>query len=108
MAALPTSESTLCYFVTCLVQHGPSDSTIRTYLSGIRQLQISYGLQEPLINQMPRLHQTFFSFCRSGETTVGGDAKYDPDTHLSYSDVAVDDQASPSIVSLFIKQSKTD
>ena len=160
ITALPTSESTLCYFVTCLAQHGLSEGTIKTYLSGVRQLQISYGLQEPLINQMPRLRQilrgikvekgkagcphrsrlpitpmilrrmkpqwitgqpsfnsvmlwaaavvTFFSFCRSGETTVGGEAQYDPSTHLSYSDVAVDDPDSPSIVSLFIKQSKTD
>ena len=46
---------------------------------------------------------TFFSFCRSRETTVGGDVQYDPNTHLSFSDVAVDDPDSPSIVSLFIK-----
>jgi len=153
IAALPTSESTLCYFVMCLVQHGLSECTIWTYLSGVRQLQISYGFQEPYINQMPHLRQilwgikvergneggsqcsrlpitpmilrrmkphwitdqpsfnsmvTFISFCRFGETTVGNDAKYDPNTHLSYSDVTVDDPTSPSIVSLFIKRSKTD
>ena len=160
ITALPASEATLCYFVTCLAQQGLSDGTIRTYLSGVRQLQISHGFQDPNINQIPRLRQilkgikvekgkeglpqrprlpitpmilrrmkpywiteqpsfnsvmlwaaavvTFFSFCRSGETTVGKDTKYDPSTHLSYSDVAVDDPGSPSIVSLFIKRFKTD
>ena len=49
---------------------------------------------------------TFFSFCRSGETTVG--STYDPNTHLSISDLAVDNAQNPSIVSLNIKHSKTD
>jgi len=51
---------------------------------------------------------TFFSFCCSEETTVGNDAKYNPNIHLSYSDVAIDDTTTPLIVSLFIKRSKTD
>ena len=51
---------------------------------------------------------TFFSFCRSGEVTVEKEDKYDPTTHLSFSDVAADSATSPSLISLNIKYSKTD
>jgi len=51
---------------------------------------------------------TFFSFCRSGEVTVEKEDKYDPATHLSFSDVAADSATSPSAISLNIKYSKTD
>ena len=54
---LPTSEATLCYFVACLGQQGLSESSIRTYLSGIRQLQISHYFPDPNIAQIPRLRQ---------------------------------------------------
>ena len=154
---LPTSESTLCYFVACLGQQGLAHTTIKTYLSGIRQLQVAHGFKDPCIDQMPRLRQilkgvkvecgkqgkashsrlpitpsilksvwmsespsyeaimlwsasltTFFSFCCSGEITVENKNKYDPSTHLSFSDVAVDNAESPSVISLKIKCSKTD
>ena len=49
-----------------------------------------------------------FSFCRSGEVTVENESKYDPSTHLSFSDLAADNAASPSVISLNIKCSKTD
>ena len=51
---------------------------------------------------------TFFSFCRSGETTVPSDAKYDPEVHLSYSDLAVDNASVPQVISIQLKTSKTD
>ena len=157
---LPTSEGTLCYFVACLGQQGLAHTSIRTYLSGIRQVQIAHGFQDPAIDQMPRLRQilkgvkvecgkqgkaprsrlpitpsilrrlkstwlgenpsyealmlwsasltTFFSFCRSGKITVENENKYDPNTHLSFGDVSVDNAVSPSVVSLNIKYSKTD
>ena len=157
---LPTSETTLCYFVACLGQQGLAEASIRTYLAGVRQLQISRDLPDPKIGLMPRLQQvirgikvergrdgypqqsrlpitpmilrrikpfwitdqpnfnsvmlwvaamlTFFSFCRSGEVTVMDTAKFDPRADLSLSDVAVDNPVSPAIISLLIKQSKTD
>ena len=157
---LPTSEAILCYYVACLGQQGLAHTSIRTYLSGVRQLQIAHGLEDPKIDQMPRLRQilkgvkvergkegkasrprmpitptilrkikviwlnggtsfnsvmlwaaalvTFFSFCRSGEVTVEDESKYDANTHLSFADVMVDNAASPSVVSLNIKYSKTD
>ena len=51
---------------------------------------------------------TFFSFCRSGEVTVETEASYDHNTHRSFSDLAVDNAASPSVISLNIKCSETD
>ena len=48
-----------------------------------------------------------FSFCRSGEVTVESESKYDPNTHLSFSDLTVDSAATPSVISLNIKCSKT-
>ena len=46
---------------------------------------------------------TLFSFCHSGETTVPGEAMYDPEIHLSYSDLAVDDAIAPQAISIKIK-----
>ena len=57
LSSLPTSEATLCYFSACLAQQGLAHSTIRTYLSGIRQLQIVQGLPESKTDSMPRLRQ---------------------------------------------------
>ena len=54
---LPTSEEILCYFVACLGQQGLAHTSIRTYLSGVRQLQIAHGFKNPEIDQMPRLRQ---------------------------------------------------
>ena len=51
---------------------------------------------------------TFFTFCRSGEITVENEKHYDPKIHLSYSDIAADSSASPNVILLNIKQSKTD
>lgn len=53
----PASENVLCYYVACLGQQGLAHSTIKTYLSGVRQLQISMGLPEPQTQLMPRLRQ---------------------------------------------------
>jgi len=50
----------------------------------------------------------FFTFCRSGEITVEAEGQYDPNTHLSFGDVAVDNATNPTIISLNIKYSKTD
>ena len=156
----PTSESTLCYFVACTGQEGLAHSTIKTYLSGIRQTQISLGLPDPHVESLPRLQQiirgikvvrgqegkasrsrlpitpqilkqmqvvlnnrgnsfdnvmlwaacttTFFSFCRSGEVTTNPPGSYDPNTHLSYGNLSVDNADSPKVLALQLKVSKTD
>ena len=43
--------------MACMGQQNLSASTIRTYLSGIRQLQIAGGFPDPLIDHMPKLRQ---------------------------------------------------
>lgn len=165
MTPCPATEATLCYYVACLGQEGLTHATIRTYLSGVRQLQISLGFPELGLHAMPRLRQvlqgvrttvgrqgrtprtrlpitpsilkkmkmvwagpnrpvrpvsqdnwmlwaaattTFFTFCRAGETTVGNGGVYDPQIHLSLKDVAADNTKRPTVISLQLKQTKTD
>ena len=156
---LPASENVLCYFAACLGQEGLAYSSIRTYLSGVRQVQIAAGYPDPSINQIPRLRQvikgirvlaassgkaprprlpitpsilhklrsvwlerptynnimlwaacttTFFGFCRSREITVESASKFDPQIHLSLSDLAVDNTQAPQVISIKLKRSKTD
>ena len=50
----------------------------------------------------------FFGFLHSGEFLIQSASSFDPSTHLTLQDVALDDQASPSIIRLHLKQSKTD
>ena len=50
----------------------------------------------------------FFGFLRSGELTVPDEGGYDPSTHLSIQDIAVDSHISPSILRIRLKSSKTD
>ena len=50
----PVSESVLCYFAACIGQQGLAHTTIKSYLSGIRQSQIAMGLPDPHIDSMPR------------------------------------------------------
>lgn len=47
----------LCYYVACLGQEGLANATIKTYLSGLRQVQITHGFPEPHLASMPRLQQ---------------------------------------------------
>ena len=51
---------------------------------------------------------TFFGLCRSGEITVQCESKFDPQTHLCFSDVAVDNALDPITISIMLKYSKTD
>ena len=50
----------------------------------------------------------FFGFLRVGEFTVPSQSSYDPQVHLSLSDLSFDDHMAPTVVCLRIKQSKTD
>ena len=51
------NESILCYFVACLSQQGLTAATIKTYLTGVQQMQIAGGFPDPNIHQLPRLSQ---------------------------------------------------
>ena len=50
----------------------------------------------------------FFGFMQLGELTVLSQSGYDPTSHLSFDDVAVDDPLHPTLVQLTLKTSKTD
>ncbi len=50
----------------------------------------------------------FFGFMRAGELTVPNDSSFDPTVHLAWGDVGVDDPASPTVLSVKLKASKTD
>ena len=61
----------LCYYVACLGQQGLAHSTIKTYLSGVRQAQIAMGFPDPGIQSMPRLRQVL----RGVQITRGREGK---------------------------------
>ena len=42
-----------------MAQQGLVHSTIKTYLSGVRQMQVAMGLGDPDLSLMPRLRQVF-------------------------------------------------
>ena len=50
----------------------------------------------------------FFGFFRAGELTSPSESQYDPSTHLTLADIAVDDKNSPSVIQIHLKASKTD
>ena len=65
----PVSESLLCYFSTYLACQKLSAQTIKTYLAGVRYMQISLGLPEPNeFSSFPRLHKV-----QLGNTALTGD-----------------------------------
>ena len=51
------SEAQLCYYAASLGEQGLMASSIRGYLSAVRQLQIRAGLPDPEVGKMPRLQQ---------------------------------------------------
>ena len=61
-----------------------------------------------LIWQHYDLGDILCGFLCSSELTVPSQGTYDPSTHLSVNDVAVDNLSSPTMVQVRIKQSKTD
>ena len=50
----------------------------------------------------------FFGFLRPGEFTVPCESGFDPSSHLSWGDLAVDVPGQPSVMSVRLKASKTD
>ena len=56
LSPFPVSESVLCYFSSFLACQHISPQTIKTYLAGIRHMQITLGLPEPRqFSSLPRL-----------------------------------------------------
>ena len=50
MVPLPVNEQLLCQFAVFLAQQGLSSQTVKTYLTAIRNLQISLGYPDPREN----------------------------------------------------------
>ena len=50
----------------------------------------------------------FFGFLRSGEIVCPSETSFDPLSHLSFADIAVDNRSAPSAMQVRIKASKTD
>ena len=50
----------------------------------------------------------FFGFLRAGEMTLESELSFDPGVNLGCNDIAIDDPASPTILKVRIKASKTD
>ena len=56
LTPFPVSESILCYYASFLASQNFSPQTIKTYLAGIRHMQITLGLPEPKeYSSQPRL-----------------------------------------------------
>ena len=49
-----------------------------------------------------------FGFMKSGEITLPSESAYDPETHLSYEDIAIDDPLAPTFMRVHFKASKMD
>ena len=54
---LPASEHLLCRFVSYLAMKRISASSLRVYLSAVRQLHLQQGCSPPAVGDMPRLQQ---------------------------------------------------
>ena len=65
------TETQLCYFIAYLGDQGLMSSSIKGYLSAIRQLQIRAGLPDPDCGRMPQLQQML----RGVKTTRGREGR---------------------------------
>ena len=57
MPSIPIAEFVMFYFVAYLGDQGLMPSSVKSYLSAVRQWQISEGHLEPQFSLMPRLKQ---------------------------------------------------
>ena len=57
LTPLPLSKDFICYYVAFLGEQGLKHSSIKSYLSSLRHMQISYGLEDRFTATMPQLEQ---------------------------------------------------
>ena len=74
----------------------------------IKTVWLSKGVTANRLMLWAAATTAFFGFCHSGEVTVNSESSYDPNTHLSYSDLAADHPSDPSMVLIVLKHSNTD
>ena len=77
-------------------------------LRQIRRKWESHGAKWDYMMLWAVVSLSFFGFLRSGEVVVPSDSSYDPGQHLTFEDIAMDNQANPSYLRVSLKQSKTD
>jgi len=61
----PISEVILTYFIACSFKEGLTGGTIKGYLADVRHAQISLGLGDPRMRDMPRLEYVIKDIRRS-------------------------------------------
>ena len=64
ISPLPLSEATVCLFAAFLAHQGLKSQSISVYLSGLRHLQVSAGLQPPQRVDWPRLQYVLKGIAR--------------------------------------------
>ena len=74
----------------------------------LRKFWESKSSEEDYIMLWAACCMCFFGFLRSGEVTVQSSKAYDPSSHLSVGDVALDSLSDPKVVQVCIKASKMD
>ena len=78
----------------------------------LRSIKVEWGRVQPLSHDRVMLWAAccvaFFGFLRAGELTVPGVEAFDPATHLTREDLAVDNPEDPSVFRIRLKASKTD
>lgn len=79
-----------------------------TILHQIKQVWSQDNANTDLIMLWAACTTAFFGFFRMGELTVPSPTAFDPSTHLTMQDIAIDKRDSPSLVQIHLKVSKTD
>ena len=57
LTPLPVTGEVLCFYVSQLADDGLAHQTLKSYLSALRHMEITYGHPDPRVGDMPRLEQ---------------------------------------------------
>ncbi len=71
LSPYPVTEGSLCYFVGQLFRDGLAPGTVKSYLSALRYNQITLGLGDPQISEMPRLEYVVKGLRKKGRGQSG-------------------------------------
>ena len=78
--ALPVREDVLCKFIAQLSLDGLRHRTMKTYMAGIRLLQIDRGLGDPFLSSLCKLHYVLWGVKRTQAEDGGSSRKRLPIT----------------------------
>ena len=77
----------------------------------LRQIKTAWedrAMDPDIVMLWAACYLAFIGFLRAGDLTVPSDSCFDASTHLAWGDVAVNDPANPTVISIKLKASKTD